>query len=144
MEVKIRSLPEGGKREEHYLNDRLHDPSGPAVRQWNGTGVLVGEEYWLDAMLHNEKAPAIREWGDAGMLIYEEYWLNGMEHNEEGPAILHYNDAGELIEKVYIFGGWKLSENTWRDQTKSWEILKVISILHRPVAQMIIEHYCRA
>lgn len=142
MDVIIREYPSGHKVKEYRLDGNLHNPDGPAVLAWYN-GMLTQEEYWLDGELHNDEGPACITWNN-GVPIYKGYWLNGMIHNEEGPAILHYNDAGELIEKVYVLDGFRMSENQWRDQTKPWEILEVISILHKPVALAIIEDYCRA
>jgi hypothetical protein len=78
------------------------------------------------------------------MLLSEEYWLGGRLHNAAGPAAFLYNDDGTLSEKYYYLEGHKLSEDDWRDQTKPPEILAIISLLHRPVASAIIQHYCRA
>jgi antitoxin component YwqK of YwqJK toxin-antitoxin module len=144
MEVKTRLLYTGGKKEEHYLNGRRHNPNGPAVREWNATGVLICEEYFFNGQQHNSLGPAYRRWNEAGTLLSEVYWLNDRLHNAAGPAAFLYNDAGTLSEKYYYLRSHKLSEDDWRDQTKPPEITAIISRLHYPVAQAIIQHYCCA
>jgi hypothetical protein len=144
MEVQTHPLPNGRKGEEYRLNGQLHNPNGPARREWNEAGVLICEEYYLNDRRHNPNGPAYRTWNEAGILLCEAYWLNGRWHNPLGPAILCYGDAGALTRKHYCLNGAFFWEDHWRDQTKPPEILAIISILHRPVASAIIQHYCRA
>jgi hypothetical protein len=129
--------------EKYWLNGRLHNPNGPALRMWNRVGVLLHEIHYLNGKRHSLLGPAIREWDDTGTLLREEYCVDGRRHNDTGPAHILYICAMP-IEKRYYLKGVKLKEDDWRDQTKPPEIIAVISVLHRPIADAIIAHYCRA
>jgi len=63
--------------EEYYLNNKLHNPEGPAFKSWYDNGQIKYEEYYLNGKRHNSDGPAYKCWYDNGQIEYEEYWLNG-------------------------------------------------------------------
>ena len=46
-------------------------------------GQLYSEYYYLDGKLHNTTGPAIKCWDDNGQLNYEYYYLDGKHHTKE-------------------------------------------------------------
>ena len=34
--------------EKYYIDDKLHNPNGPAHKDWYYNGQLASEEYWID------------------------------------------------------------------------------------------------
>lgn len=80
---------------EFYMNNLLHNQSGPAVICGNH------KEWWFHGMRHREDKPAI-EYEDGS----KEWWFHGMRHREKNkPAVIRYHYSfqmqGSIIEEEY-------------------------------------------
>jgi hypothetical protein len=81
MQVNNKYIKNGyfkrGKEYEWYLDGKLHNEDGPAVRKPNGD-----LEWWIHGELHREEGPALEyRNGD------KEWYLNGLRHRDNGPAV---------------------------------------------------------
>jgi antitoxin component YwqK of YwqJK toxin-antitoxin module len=96
--------------EEYYLNDKRHNPNGPACRRWYDNGQLVYEVYYLNGKLHNPNGPACRRWYENGQLDREEYCLNNKRHNPNGPAYRRWYENGQLACEEYCLNDEELTK----------------------------------
>lgn len=96
-------------KEAWYLNNVLHNSSGPALLEYNDQGVEVIEGWFFNGLLHNDTGPAWiqrkstpRKHGQykiPHVINSKEWYLNGKLHNGLGPAIV----SDDLI--VYAIDG---------------------------------------
>ena len=84
--------------EEYRIDDKYHNPNGPAYRSWYDNGKLEYEEYWIDNKRHNPNGPAYRCWHDNGKLAYEAYWIDGKYLTKEQFENRNKTCEGKVVE----------------------------------------------
>ena len=68
--------------EQFYVNDRRHNPNGPAYSSWYSNGQLQYEADWNNNVRHNLNGSS-RRWYMNGQLQKEEYWIDGKQLTKE-------------------------------------------------------------
>jgi hypothetical protein len=71
-----------------YVNDKLHNPNGPAVIKPDGT-----LEYYINGDRHRENGPAVI-YPDGSIM----YYINNKIHRLDGPAVIEANGT----KKYYV------------------------------------------
>ena len=92
--------------ERYYLNGKLHNPNGPAIKEYHDNGQLAYEEYYINNLRHNPNGPAFRSWFDSGNISFESYWINGERHRTDGPAIKEWYNTGRVSSTEYWLNGY--------------------------------------
>ena len=83
--------------EAYFMNDKCHNPHGPAIRRWNDEGQLIREGYYLNDKCHNPHGIAYRAWDKEGQLLREEYWLDGKELTKEEWSLQLNSCSGKIV-----------------------------------------------
>lgn len=104
MKPDIVYFSNGNKGSESFsVNNKYHNPNGPAYIGYYSNGNKSYEAYWLNGERHNTNGPAVVKYYENGNKWYEQYWVNGMFHNLNGPSdILYYEDGFVGYKSYYV------------------------------------------
>ena len=94
--------------ERWYLNNLLHNESGPSVRLYYNNGTPKLEEWHIKGQKHRDKDPSQSYYNEDGTISMNVWHQFGSRHREDGPAVLYFGEDGEVIVSEYYLEGRRI------------------------------------
>lgn len=89
-------------------------------------GKLRREYYLLNDKFHNPNGPANIYYYENGNVEYEAYYLNNKWHNINGPARIWYDESGNVSSKDYYIDDMRLKIRSDKELFKYIKLQNII------------------